>query len=88
MVPKQPAGGTSNLWFAARCFSLGPTNDLQSLSTNPRVLLRQMRRIDGGPDNPAEDFVHIGDFLRETDASTTAFCSENRRAGAPACCVR
>jgi hypothetical protein len=27
-----------------------------------------MRQIDGGPRTPAEDFVHIGDFLRETDA--------------------
>ena len=63
------AGGTSNLWFAARCFALGPTNDMQALSTNPRTLLQQMRRIDGGPPGRAEDFVHVGDFLRGTDAS-------------------
>lgn len=63
------ASGPSNLWFADRCFELGPGSDLQSLSTNPRVLLVQMRRIDGGPRTPAEDFVHVGDFLRETDAS-------------------
>jgi hypothetical protein len=62
------AGGTSNTWFAANCLTLGPTSDWRSLSTNPRVLLRQMRRIDGGPRTPSEDFVHIGDFLRETDA--------------------
>jgi hypothetical protein len=62
------AGGTSNLWFADQCFELGPTNDMQALSTNPRTLLRQMRKLDGGPPGPAEDFVHIGDFLRETDA--------------------
>jgi hypothetical protein len=42
---------------------------MQALSTNPRTLLQQMRRIDGGPPGPAEDFVHVGDFLRETDAS-------------------
>jgi hypothetical protein len=60
--------GTSNLWFAADCFQLGPARNMGALSTNPRPLLRQMRRIDGGPRNPAEDFVHIGDFLRETDA--------------------
>jgi hypothetical protein len=42
---------------------------MQSLSTDPGTLLEQMRRIDGGPDTPAEDFVHVGDFLRETDAS-------------------
>jgi hypothetical protein len=61
--------GTSNLWFAADCFALGPARDMNALSTNPRTLLRQMRRIDGGPPGPAEDFVHVGDFLRETDAS-------------------
>jgi hypothetical protein len=60
---------TSNLWFAADCFQLGPARDMSALSTNPRTLLRQMRRIDGGPRDPAEDFVHVGDFLRETDAS-------------------
>lgn len=61
--------GTSNLWFAADCFQLGPARDMSALSTDPRTLLRQMRRIDGGPRTAAEDFVHIGDFLRETDAS-------------------
>jgi hypothetical protein len=61
--------GTSNQWFAADCFELGPTNDMQSLSTDPSTLLAQMRTIDGGPLTPAEDFVHVGDFLRETDAS-------------------
>jgi len=63
------ASGTSNLWFAAGCFELGPTNDMGSLSTDPGTLLEQMRRLDGGPDTPGEDFVHVGDFLRETDAS-------------------
>jgi hypothetical protein len=66
--PLTPSG-TSKLWFAARCFELGPGNHMQGLSTNPRTLLRQMRRLDGGPAGPGEDFVHIGDFLRETDAS-------------------
>ena len=70
MKPSPSTGsGTSNLWFAARCFQLGPTNDMQALSTDPRTLLVQMRRLDGGPRTPAEDFVHIGDFMRETDAS-------------------
>ena len=27
------------------------------------------RRIEGGPPGPAEDFVQVGDLLRETDAS-------------------
>lgn len=61
--------GSSNLWFAADCFRLGPAPDMSVLSTNPRILLRQMRRFDGGPRTAAEDFVHVGDFLRETDAS-------------------
>jgi RNA polymerase sigma-70 factor (ECF subfamily) len=61
-------GGTSNDWFAPQCLELGPTNDWNSLSSDPHVLLQQMRQIDGGPTTPGEDFVHIGDFLRETDA--------------------
>jgi len=62
------SAGASNLWFADGCFQLGPTNDMEALSTNPRTLLRQMRKLDGGPRTAAEDFVHIGDFLRGTDA--------------------
>ena len=62
----QPA--TSNLWFAPHCFSIGPNNDVNALSTDPRKLLVQMRRVDGGPRSAGEDFVHVGDFLRETDA--------------------
>jgi hypothetical protein len=61
--------GTGTLWFAAGCFALGPGNDMQDLSTNPQTLLDQMRQIEGGPATPLEDFVHVGDFLRETDAS-------------------
>lgn len=60
---------TSNMWFADQCFQLGPTNHMQSLSTNPRTLLREMQKIDGGPRDPGEDFKRVGDFLRETDAS-------------------
>jgi hypothetical protein len=60
--------GASNLWFAPRCFSIGPNNDVNALSTDPRTLLVQMRRADGGPRSAGEDFVHVGDFLRETDA--------------------
>ncbi len=61
-------GGTSNDWFAPHCLALGPTDNWGSLSSDPHVLLQQMRQIDGGPATPGEDFVHIGDFLRETDA--------------------
>lgn len=39
-----------------------------SLSTNPAKLLVQLRKLDGGPRTAREDFVHIGDFLRESDA--------------------
>jgi hypothetical protein len=60
--------GTSNLWFAPDCFSIGPNNDVNALSTDPRKLLVQMRQADGGPRSAGEDFVHVGDFLRETDA--------------------
>lgn len=60
--------GTSNLWFAPHCFSIGPNNNVNALSTDPRKLLVQMRRADGGPRSASEDFVHVGDFLRETDA--------------------
>jgi hypothetical protein len=62
------SGGTSNDWFAPQCLALGPTSNWNSLSSDPRVLLQQMRQLDGGPATPGEDFVHIGDFLRETDA--------------------
>jgi hypothetical protein len=62
------SGGTSNDWFAPQCLALGPTNNWDSLSSDPHVLLQQMRQLDGGPATPGEDFVHIGDFLRETDA--------------------
>lgn len=60
--------GTSNEWFAAGCYELAPTSNMQSLSTDPQVLLAQMRAIEGDPHTPANDFAHIGDFLRGTDA--------------------
>lgn len=61
---------TGNDWFAPQCLSLKPSNavDWSTLSSDPQVLLQQMRQLDGGPQTPGEDFVHIGDFLRETDA--------------------
>lgn len=62
------SGGTSNDWFAPQCLSTKPGKfEWSSLSSDPHVLLQQMRQIDGGPPTPGEDFVHIGDFLRETD---------------------
>jgi hypothetical protein len=44
-----------------------PTKNWHALSTNPAKLLIQLRRLDGGPRTAGEDFVHIGDFLRESD---------------------
>ena len=60
----------SRLWFAPGCFSMGPVQNMNSLSHDPRVLLRQIRALDpGGPSGPAQDLSRISDFLRETDAS-------------------
>lgn len=65
-----PRAGTSDLWFAPRCFSLGLGSQLPPGSfKNPARLLADMRKLDGGPKSPAEDFVHIGDVLRESDDS-------------------
>jgi hypothetical protein len=75
------SGGTSNDWFAPDCLALGPTNNWDSLSSDPHVLLQQMRQIDGGPATPGEDFVHIGDFLRETDAPPSVRATLYRAAG-------
>jgi hypothetical protein len=63
------AGQTSDSWFAARCLSVGPTN-LQALPTDTSTLRRELqsRKIEAGPPGPAEDFVQVGDLLRETDA--------------------
>jgi hypothetical protein len=61
-------GYSSHTWFGAGCLPVEPTHNWRNLSTDPHALLRQMRRIDGGPHTSAEDFVHVGDFLRNTDA--------------------
>jgi len=55
--------------FGPHQLSDGPRN-LLTLTTNPARLyaLLTERRIEGGPPGPAEDFVQIGDLLRETDA--------------------
>jgi hypothetical protein len=48
----------------------GPV-DLSKLPTDPAQLaaLISSRKIEGGPPGPAEDFVQVGDLLRESDAS-------------------
>ncbi len=61
---------TSNDWYAPQCLSLKPSNRVNwsTLSSDPQVLLQQMRQLEGGPPTPGEDFEHIRDFLHETDA--------------------
>ena len=66
--PLKTVGRSGNEWFAPNCYGLAPTTDMRSLSTDPRTLLRQMRAIERDPHTPADDFAHVGDFLRETDA--------------------
>jgi hypothetical protein len=63
-------GGTSNTQFGPGCLSIGPTDE-SSLPTDPGALAADIseRKVEGGPPGPAEDFVQIGDLLRETDAS-------------------
>ena len=48
----------------------GPV-DLSKLPTDPAQLAAMIssRKIEGGPPGPAEDFVQVGDLLRESDAS-------------------
>ena len=67
--PALPSGG-DNTQFGAGCLSIGPI-DMSSLPTDPAALgaMLSARRIEGGPPGPAEDFVQVGDLLRETDAS-------------------
>jgi hypothetical protein len=60
----------SNDWFGADCLTDGPVNESR-LPTDPAKLRRLLvtGRIEGGPPGAAEQFVQIGDLLRETDAS-------------------
>jgi len=60
----QDSGGTSRFGPGGLSF---PTRNWHALSTRPAKLLVQLRKLDGGPRNAGEDFVHIGDFLRESD---------------------
>jgi hypothetical protein len=63
------AEAPSDQTFGPGGLSDGPT-DLATLPTDPTALgaLISSRQIEGGPPGPAEDFVQIGDLLRETDA--------------------
>jgi RNA polymerase sigma-70 factor (ECF subfamily) len=53
--------------FAAGGLSF-PTENWKALSTDPATLLKQIHQLDGGPNDPGELFVNVGDFLRESDA--------------------
>jgi hypothetical protein len=55
--------------FGKHGLALGPVN-LLKLPTRPAKLyaLLRARKIEGGPPGAAEDFVQVGDLLRETDA--------------------
>ncbi|HEX3615678.1 MAG TPA: CU044_5270 family protein [Solirubrobacteraceae bacterium] len=44
-----------------------PTSDWKSLSTDPATLLKQVHAADGGPDDAAEWFTNIADYMRESD---------------------
>jgi hypothetical protein len=49
----------------------------KSLSTDPAPLLRQIHKLDGGLNTSAEEFVNVGDALRETPippATRAALC--------------
>ncbi len=66
--PRLSAGGWDQR-FGPHGLTLGPVNEWK-LPTDPAqlgALLRQ-RAIEGGPPGPREDFVQVGDLLRETGA--------------------
>ena len=66
--PSLTSGGT-NQTFGAGQLTNGPTNEWK-LPTDVATLsgLISNRSIEGGPKGPAEDFVQVGDLLRETNA--------------------
>jgi hypothetical protein len=63
-------GPPSDERFGPGELSAGPV-DLAKLPTDPARLaaLISSRKIEGGPPGPAEDFVQVGDLLRESSAS-------------------
>lgn len=67
--PRLPAGGIFDQRFGRHGLTLGPVNEWK-LPTNPTRLGAMLRKraIESGPPGPAEDFVQVGDLLRETDA--------------------
>ena len=57
----------SDMAFGPDGLSTGPAN-LSGLPTNPTTLGAEIaqRKIEGGPPGPGEDFIQVGDLLRET----------------------
>ena len=72
MGPGKPPliGPPSDEKYGPGGLSPGPA-DLSKLPTDPVQLAAMIssRKIEGGPPGPAEDFVQVGDLLRETAAS-------------------
>ncbi|MGI8714438.1 MAG: CU044_5270 family protein, partial [Solirubrobacteraceae bacterium] len=60
---------TSDTWWARGCYSIGDASYLRGSFRDPKTLLQKLAEIAGGPPGSAEAFMHIGDFLRESDAS-------------------
>lgn len=67
--PHLPARGHFDQRFGRHGLTLGPVNEwkLPTKAARLGALLRK-RAIEGGPPGPREDFVQVGDLLRETDA--------------------
>ncbi len=71
------AAGSPAISTASSDTAFGPNglsdspSDLASLPTDPTTLGAEIaqRKIEGGPPGPGEDFIQVGDLLRETDAS-------------------
>jgi hypothetical protein len=65
--PKLGLPGTSNTAFGPGCWGM---LNLTALPTDPATLRADLvaRRIEGGPPGPGEDFVQVGDLLRENYA--------------------
>jgi hypothetical protein len=67
---RPPIPANSDIAFGPNTLTDGPTN-LADLPTQPSALAAALAagNVEGGPPGGAEEFVQIGDILRETDAS-------------------
>lgn len=82
-VPFELARHSGSAWYAPRCLSLKPRNNLDwsSLSSDPQVLLQQITQGEASH-TPAEEFSDIEAFLHETDAPAAARAKLLRAVGA------